>query len=292
MKARFCVLPVILFFHFHISNLYSQQKDFGKARIVYSTKEMNDVVVKKGIKYLETATYSLTLDIYYPPNKDKTTQLPAVIFVFGYPDSVIQKNLGTKLKEMGQYVSWASLIASSGMIAITYETVNPEETIKQLIKFVRANSIQLMIDPDRICFWSCSGNVPTALSLFTSQSNEYLKCAVLYYGFMIEPSGESKVEGLAKKVGFVYPEILKNPSLLRWDIPTLVVKAGKDNVPNIQPTIDSFVMLALSHNSPIELINYSNGQHAFDILDDNDASREIIKHTIEFIKYHLQSIKE
>lgn len=290
MKTKFLVLSVILFFFFYISNYYTQQKDFGKAKIVYSTKAMDDVVVKRGINYLETAASSLTLDIYYPPNKDQTTLLLEVIFVFGYPDSVIQKKLGVKLKEMGQYTSWGKLIASSGVAAITYESRDPEKNIKQLFEYITNRSKELMIDPNRIGIWSCSGNAPMALSLFAADIK--IKCGVFYYGFMIEPPGDNKASEVAKKVGFVYPDILKNPNLLHWDIPTLVVKAGKDNVPNIQPTIDNFVSLSLSHNSPIEFINYPNGQHAFDVSDDNNNSREIIKRTVEFIRYHLQTKKE
>jgi dienelactone hydrolase len=283
-RPHLSLLTVFLIVTF--DQMFGQQKDFGKARIVYSTQAMNQVDVKRGIKYHDTPNVSLAFDIYYPPNKDETTLLPAVIFVFGYPDSVIQKNLGVKLKDMGAYSSWCELIASSGVAAIAYETSEPEKNIKEIFNYITANSQKIMINPGRICIWSCSGNVPTALSLLASDLK--IKCGVFFYGFMIEPPGNNKASEVAKKVGFVYPELLKNPELLRWDVPTLVVKAGKDNVPNIQPTIDNYISQALAHNSPIQFINYSTGQHAFDILDNNDESREIIKRTIHFIKYHLQ----
>ena len=36
-----------------------------------------------------------------------------------------------------------------------------------------------------------------------------------------------------------------------------------------------------------DLMNHPEGQHSFDMLDDNARSREIIKATLEFIKAHL-----
>jgi hypothetical protein len=37
----------------------------------------------------------------------------------------------------------------------------------------------------------------------------------------------------------------------------------------------------------LTFINYAEGQHGFDAYDDNNQSREIIKKTIEFWKFHL-----
>ena len=44
---------------------------------------------------------------------------------------------------------------------------------------------------------------------------------------------------------------------------------------------------ALSLNEMIEEMNHPEGQHGFDILDDNARSREMIVRAIEFIKSHI-----
>jgi len=45
---------------------------------------------------------------------------------------------------------------------------------------------------------------------------------------------------------------------------------------------------ALAQGVEIEVFNHARGRHGFDILDDNDRSREIIRATIEFLKAHLR----
>ena len=37
----------------------------------------------------------------------------------------------------------------------------------------------------------------------------------------------------------------------------------------------------------IDLLNHASGHHAFDMVDDNDRSRDIIVRTIEFLRRHL-----
>ena len=51
--------------------------------------------------------------------------------------------------------------------------------------------------------------------------------------------------------------------------------------------IDRFARQALEANAALELINHPEGRHAFDILDDDARSREIIARTVEFLKAQL-----
>jgi dipeptidyl aminopeptidase/acylaminoacyl peptidase len=54
-------------------------------------------------------------------------------------------------------------------------------------------------------------------------------------------------------------------------------------------SIDHFVAEALAHNLDFELINYPGGHHGFDIFDDTERSRAIIRRTLDFMREHLQS---
>jgi len=93
------------------------------------------------------------------------------------------------------------------------------------------------------------------------QDRGYIRAAVFYYGVM---AGEPA----------------------RIDLPMLVVRAGHD-VPAINKGIDAFAARALAADAQLTLVNYVDGQHAFDLLDDNDQSREVIKQTLDFMKFHL-----
>jgi hypothetical protein len=94
--------------------------------------------------------------------------------------------IGSRLKEMGQYISWGRLTAASGLVAITYETREPTVDIHELLAYVRQNVSSLGVDENRIGIWACSGNVPMALSVLMQETSDGLKCAVLYYGFMLD----------------------------------------------------------------------------------------------------------
>ena len=64
-----------------------------------------------------------------------------------------------------------------------------------------------------------------------------------------------------------------------------VARAGLDDA-SLNAGLDHFVQTALKNNVLLELFNHPAGHHGFDIQDDNDRSREILKRTIEFLKTH------
>ena len=69
-------------------------------------------------------------------------------------------------------------------------------------------------------------------------------------------------------------------------IPIYLARAGKDK-PDLNRGIDKFIEVALSNNVPIDLSNHEHGRHAFDILDNTFRSKEIIKRTLEFVRFNL-----
>lgn len=262
------------------------QNDITQQRVVYEIPAMDQVKVES-IAYKSVNDLALMMDVYYPPKFDYDGALPAVIFVFGYPDSTMTREIGSKLKDIGQYISWGRLTAASGLIAITYETQQPDVDIDDLISYVRQNAASLKIDKKRIGIWSCSANVPTAMSVIVQESSDYLKCAVLYYGLMLTTDQKYQVtiDSLAQVFGYYSPKF-ENIEQLPQGVPVFVVRAGLDT-PDINRTIDHFVSEAIAQNVPTVFINYADGHHGFDIFDDNDKSRGIIKQTLEFMKSNL-----
>jgi dienelactone hydrolase len=68
--------------------------------------------------------------------------------------------------------------------------------------------------------------------------------------------------------------------------PLLIAKAGLDR-PGINDSIDAFVRRADELGAPVQVETHPDGRHAFDILDDDDRSREIIEASIGFMRSHL-----
>jgi dienelactone hydrolase len=68
--------------------------------------------------------------------------------------------------------------------------------------------------------------------------------------------------------------------------PLLVVRAGQDD-PELNAGIDRFVAAATDRGLPMELVVVPDGHHAFDVLDDDDASRAAIRRVLGFLSEHL-----
>lgn len=233
-----------------------QRQDPGKIPVVYTMPGTDKVTAQRDITFKTAEGVALKMDVYYPPNAQTgAAKLPAVIFVngVGIPG----------LKDWQVYVDWAKLVAASGMIAINHQSRQTEAMADaaDLLNYVRSNAATLKVDENKIGIWSCSANVRVALPLTMREDRKYIRTAVFYYGIMDAPQ-------------------------MRFDVPMLVARAGQD-VPNINGTIDAFVTRAIAQDAPLTFINYVEGQHAFDIFDNNDETRQIVRQTLDFLKFHL-----
>ncbi len=265
----------------------TQRPDITKKRVVCRLPGSDTVIIRRDVEYRAAARDVLTLDIYSPPEAKKEGRTPAVVFVLGYSDVGFQKALGCSQKEMGSYVSWGKLIASSGLVAIAYLTRDPAQDIHAVLRYLRRNAASLGIDENRIGLWACSGNVPNALSVLMQEPSDYLKCAVLCYGFMLDLQGGASVAEAAKTWGFVNPCAGRSVADLPPDRPLLIVRAGRDETPHLNETMDRFVAEALIGNLPLTFINHAAAPHAFDLMDDSETSREIIGQILAFLRHHL-----
>lgn len=266
----------------------TQSKQREKGAVVYDLPGMNNVVVKKDIPYQDIAGSTLKMDIYYPPDFNFQRKIPAVIIVLGYPDVAGKKLLGSEFKNYIQFVSWCRIISASGMAGIIYESINPEKDIITLSNYLKTNEDKLKIDINKIGAWTCSAHTPTTISYILNGSDNIFKCAVVYYGFFLTNDFNylPQIDTLSQNMGFKTPR-LSEPITWKKDVPIMIIRAGKDNVPYINQTLSSFYEKALNQDLPITLINYQNGVHGFDAALDNETTRQIIKNTIEFWKFNL-----
>lgn len=264
-----------------------RQDALTKKRVVYEIPGVDAVRIQRDLKYLSPGAGALTMDIYHPPDSKSGTRIPVVVFVTGYSDPGFQRMLGCKLKEMESYVSWGQLTAASGMAAITYSAVEPAADTEALLQYIRQNAASLGIDENRIGLWACSGNVPNALSVLMQPARDYLKCAVLCYGVMLDLEGYTSTAESAKTFGFVNPGAGKSVDDLPKNLPLFIVRAGQDEMPHLNETLDRFLAKALSCNLPVTFTNHATAPHAFDVLDDSETAREIIRQTLAFMRFHL-----
>ena len=264
----------------------TQRDQMSKKRLVYTIPGMDAVPVRRDEPYRVTAAGPLTMDLYYPPDVETGARTPAVIFVTGFSDPGAEKMLGSKFKDMGSFVSWAQLVAISGFVGITYANSEPGD-VHDVIRYVRQNAASLGIDENRIGVWACSGHGPNALSVLMEHGRDGLRCAVLAYPYTLDLDGSTRIADAAKQFRFITPAAGKSVDDLPPHLALFVARAGRDQMPGLNDALDRFVGAALAVNLPLTVMNHATGPHAFDLFDDTSTSREIVKHALAFLQFHL-----
>ena len=192
----------------------------------------------------------LQMDVYRPRNAAGKA-LPALVF-FNIASGAQRSNTF--------YKAWAEISASKGFVSILpdlrFESF--EKDFDALIAHLEANASRLGIDRDRIALYAGSGNVYRALPLVQNPKQTTIKAAVMYYG-------SAQV------------------SEFRRDLPILIVRAGLDRPP-LNRSLAELITRATNQNAPVTVLNYAGGHHAFEIFDDEEATRDTIDGTIEFVR--------
>jgi dienelactone hydrolase len=256
-------------------------------KVVYEIPGMESAVVRRDEPYGTTDAGAVAMDIYYPAAATPGVLLPAVIVVLGYPPRE-PNPLGCAFKEMEWSVSWGRLMAASGIVAIFYTNRNPEADLRALLCHIRAHSESLRIDGHRIGLLATSGNAPVALSMLMDDGHD-LKCAVLCYPHTLDAGGANGIAEAARKWGFVNATAGKSVRDLLQHLPLFIARAGQDEFPQLNDMLDRFLADALARNLPVTFVNHADAPHAFDLVHDSEATREIIRQILRFLQCHLQS---
>ncbi len=263
-----------------------------KKRIVYEIPGMEQARVVENSVYKTVDGVDLLLDVYYPAELRDGERRPAVLFVHGLGPAELVKHI----KNSGQYVSWGQLIATGGLIAVTFNHRSPDEHISlgdvagdvdDLVRYVRQQAEELRIDKERLAIWTCSAGVPLGIRSALLGTPAFVRCLVAYYGPLdlqeLQADWELTADEVREFSATTYLE--EHAEQLA---PMLIAKAGIDH-PALNASIDHFIKEASVKNAALDFMTHPRGQHAFDVLDDVTRSREIIKRTVEFMKTYLIS---
>lgn len=261
--------------------------------VVYRLPGTDQVSVNSNIVYKKDSTADfLKMDLYTTAGPKGL--LPAVILIHGGVGS----DVPLKPKDWGFYKSWGRLIAASGMAAVTFNhrVGFPDPNLEQasqdmedLIGFVRSHSDEWALDRNRLCLAAYSAGGPMLSMAMRETPPPYIRCLVGFYPFLdIQESA-------------VHKKFLSAPQLKAFSAisylaqgagrlpPIFVARAGRDQIPDLEPGLDRFVAEAIRHNIALAFMNHPQGVHAFDSENDDARSREIVKAAIEFMKTHLSA---
>jgi acetyl esterase/lipase len=254
-------------------------KMVARAQIHYTVPGMDQVVVQRDLIYKTTEDGPLLFDLYAPLSETTQAPVPAVVLIHGGP---IPSNLLTPPKDWGLFRSYGQVLAASGLAAIIFnhrffalDMARAAMTdIRDLIAHVSAQAEALGIDGDRIALWAYSGG-GVFLSPFLRETPEAVRCVVAYYAVLHASVPElSAATQISENTGRIPP--------------FLVARAGLDMV-QLNDGIDHFIQQALKKNTSLDLLNHANGQHSFDVRDENDRTRDILRRTVEFVRINLMA---
>ena len=191
----------------------------------------------------------LRMDVYRPSSG---TRHPTLVFF----------NIATGAERSNPfYAAWAEIAASKGITAILPD-LGMESFVQDFVALhqflARPMSGETGIDPTRVAVYAGSGNVFRALPIVQDRRSTVVKSAVMFYGGA-------------------------EVSNFRPDLPVLIVRAGLDR-PALNTIIASLVSTAVSQNAPVTLLNHAAGRHAFEMVNDDDATRRVIDQALEFVR--------
>jgi acetyl esterase/lipase len=257
----------------------------AEVSIVSRAPGMERAVVRRDVVFDNSTSPPLAFDAYLPRGMRAGERRPAIVFVSG----------AERVRQWRWFVTWGQLAAARGVVAVVPDKRYPRGLdglrsgsvdTEKLLAHLRSDGGRLGIDPERICLWTFSaGGRLTAVGLKGGAPS--VRCIVVFYGVLDLAQEFSAVTDEARRA-----ELLRQYSPLHALEtaagagaklpPILVARAGKDS-PSLNSGIDSFAAAALRLNAPLTLVNYPEGDHGFDGLNDTPQSRAIIEAALRFV---------
>jgi acetyl esterase/lipase len=233
--------------------------------LVHPLPDPDRVELRPDLVYTHAGGRELAMDVYLPSGRAPETPVPAVLLVHGEADPELLRGV----RGWGQYTGWGRLLAGQGIAGVAFEhrailDAGFEAVVAEVgdaLAAVRERAGDLGIDPGRIGVAAFSAGVPLTAAVLAGATGR-VRCAALCYGPLVH--------------------LVPDPALP----PLLVVRAGQDD-PGLNRTIDDFVSAAEARHLAVELVHQPEGRHAFDVKDDSDASREVIRRVLAFLRGHL-----
>jgi acetyl esterase/lipase len=233
---------------------------------------------------------NLLMDVYSPLDAKPGERRPVLMFVHGGAGSE------SRPKDWGIYKGWGRLAAASGLVGVTFShrldfpkplLAESGADVAAAIDYVRTNAAKLGADPDRICLAAYSAGGPL-LTIGLDEKRPHIRCLIAVYAFLdVQQSSLHRDNEPAERVK-QYSMIEHLGEKRAKEIPMLVARAGLDEIPTMNDSIDRFITRAIRENANVTVMNHPAGVHGFDNQNDDDRSREIMEFLLAFARRHLQ----
>jgi dienelactone hydrolase len=227
----------------------------AQEKFIYPAPAPTQFTVQKDLVYRRVAERELKFDLYRPASASKP--LPVILFLDAFG--------GQSQRDWVIYTGWAKASTAHGFAAINADTHTEgvADDLDALAGYLRQNSAEFNIDSGRIAVYAASGNAYRGLPITEDPKRNWIQAAAIYYG-------------------------AADIAQFRREVPLLLVRAGLDR-PQMNRLIDEAASKAIRQNVTVAVVNFAAGHHGFEVIDDNDAGRDVIEQTFQFFRKSLDS---
>jgi acetyl esterase/lipase len=218
------------------------------------------------------------LDLYLPADPQPG---PAVVFVHGGPLPPDQRPTP---RDWPVYRAYGSLAASRGAVGVTvdhalYGIDAYPVAAADVVEAVTVVREDPRVDPDRLALWFFSGG-GLLLADWLRTPPDWLRCVAASYPILGAPPGFD-----------VDPRFRPAEAVAgAGDLPIVLTRVGRER-PAFAATVEEFVTAAQARGARLTIVDVPDGQHAFDILDDTDESRDAIRRAFDAVLATLSTVE-
>jgi acetyl esterase/lipase len=266
-----------------------------KMPLVYSVPGEDQAQVQRDIVYKSVegsaGKLDLKLDVYTPHGAKPADRYPAVVLISGGGAEDPKHDF----RDAGVFLSYGRVLAASGFVAITFSkryareadgTSHGWDDFDDMVHYLRDHAAMLHIDVNRMAFWAFSAG-GALLAPVLSQEPGYAQAVICFY-CVLDTDVSNVPENMKDKIRSAASSLWQIQTKSHPFPPIFIGRAGRD-FESLRDSMDRFVQAALAKNLMIEVMNHPQGRHAFDILDADARSREIIQRALDFLRARLQS---
>ena len=254
--------------------------------VVLKVPGMERVRVRRDLVYERVEGAELRADVYLPAEAGGPPPPVLVLQAGGGSDDT---------KEWEIYRSLGRLFAASGVAAVPFNHrlgfpkrryEEGAQDLRELLGMLRRDSRALGIDASRIAVAAFSGGGPM-LSPLLRGGAPGVRCLLGFYPFLDTDHVKLDEAGVTPEVAQRYSPRDAIAATPGEPLPFFIARAGRDQIPGVDDSIDRFVAEALRRNWPITVVNHPAGSHGFEHREDDARTREILRMAIAFVRLHL-----
>jgi acetyl esterase/lipase len=244
--------------------------------------------VVRNVVYGTDSHGDLHLDAYQPSTGH--APWPAVVLVNGDGDEPVI----THAKDWGVYRSYGEHLAARHMVGIPFNhrstrTVGRIEVAgesRAAMTYVREHASELGIDADRIGVWAFSAAGAFALAPLLRERPSHVRAIAGFYTIWDLSFMRDSQRAITDEEIHEWSATAALGTSAEGLPPILVTIADRDSQALVHGA-DTFAARARELGVNVRIERHPNGQHGFDVRDDDGRSRELILDALEFFAHAL-----